>query len=323
MIIKNHEKSIRLLITEALQRRLPPWHPKLAEIKEDWNKQMAGYRGEQALDYHLSILDSDEFYILYDLRLPCGDYYFQIDTLLIHPSFILIIEVKNMKGSLLFHTSFNQLIRTLNDQEEGFKNPIAQVKRQTLQLQKWLNNHHISLPIYSVVVISNPNGIIKADQTANIHQLRKQVIHLESLTEHIYTLANKTNSNATDKKSLKRLCKQLLKSHTPLETNIELLYQLTPDLILNGVQCPQCSSAPMKRINANWFCPSCKLTSKQAHIQAIQDYFLLVSPTITTREAAIFLQVSTVLACKLLKGMNLHSTGRTKNFVFLSPFYKK
>lgn len=79
---------------------------------------MAGYRGEQSLDYYLGFLTN--YFILHDLRLPDRDHHFQLDTLLISPYFILILEVKNISGTLIFDDHFKQLIRVTPEKEEGF-----------------------------------------------------------------------------------------------------------------------------------------------------------------------------------------------------------
>ncbi|MDA6162049.1 nuclease-related domain-containing protein, partial [Escherichia coli] len=73
----------------------------------------------------LSHLPDKEFTILHDLRLFNGSTY----SLILSPYFALIIEVKNILGTLLFDETFNQFIRTRNEKEEGFPNPLIQAKR--------------------------------------------------------------------------------------------------------------------------------------------------------------------------------------------------
>ncbi|MBU8771105.1 nuclease-related domain-containing protein [Cytobacillus oceanisediminis] len=138
MIIKNRLIPIRIRQNEALIRRIPAAHPQRSTIEGDLAKRRVGYRGEQSLDYYLSHLPDKEFTILHDLRLFNGSTYFQIDTLILSPYFALIIEVKNILGTLLFDETFNQFIRTRNEKEEGFPNPLIQAKRQKTQLKTWL-----------------------------------------------------------------------------------------------------------------------------------------------------------------------------------------
>lgn len=82
MILK--ERKIPLLIRklEALLRRLPPHHPKIPLIQEELNKRIAGNKGEASLDFPLDFLDSQEFLIFHDIRLPDEHRFFQLDTLI-------------------------------------------------------------------------------------------------------------------------------------------------------------------------------------------------------------------------------------------------
>lgn len=134
MIVKKRQLPLMILKLQSLLRRLPKNHPKIPYIEENLAKKMAGYRGEHSIDYPLSFLTFQNYFILHDLRLPHNDYFFQIDTLLISPKFILMLEVKNIAGKLFFDQEFHQLVRTLNDKEEVFPDPILQVKRHETQL---------------------------------------------------------------------------------------------------------------------------------------------------------------------------------------------
>ncbi|WHY71334.1 nuclease-related domain-containing protein [Fictibacillus enclensis] len=102
-------------------RRLPHDHPKQKDIESSFAKHMAGFRGEESLDYSLSFLADKKCAILHDLLLSDGVYHFQLDTVIVTPHFLLVLEVKNITGTLVFDMDFNQLIR-INEhaQEEDF-----------------------------------------------------------------------------------------------------------------------------------------------------------------------------------------------------------
>ncbi|MFX3623267.1 MAG: nuclease-related domain-containing protein [Ectobacillus sp.] len=136
MIVKERKKPVKIQKLEALLRRLPPQHPKQKEIEENLAKSLSGYRGEQSLDYYLSFLPPKQQLILHDLRLKENGRYFQIDTLILTKAFILIIEAKNIAGTIFFDTAFHQLIRTIDGKEEAFPDPIMQITRQKQQLQQ-------------------------------------------------------------------------------------------------------------------------------------------------------------------------------------------
>ncbi|WP_243292865.1 hypothetical protein [Bacillus sp. FJAT-47783] len=56
MIKKERTKPIKLKKLEALIRRLSSTHPKRPLVQKELAKHLAGYRGEQSIDYHLSHL---------------------------------------------------------------------------------------------------------------------------------------------------------------------------------------------------------------------------------------------------------------------------
>ncbi|CUB08629.1 Nuclease-related domain protein [Bacillus cereus] len=175
MIVKERKMSVHLLQLEALLRRLPAHHPKRNVVVESLAKFMAGYKGEQAIEYPLSFLSETKYSILHDIRLFDQKHYFQIDALIVSSCFLLFLEIKNIIGTLIFDTKFNQLIRTADGTSEGgFPDPLLQLKRQEMQLRKWLSLHGLyNIPIESLVVISSPRTIIKTSD----EMLPNKIIH--------------------------------------------------------------------------------------------------------------------------------------------------
>jgi Nuclease-related domain len=145
MIVKKRERPVLIDQLEALLRRLPNEHPKRRQILEEYNKVMRGYRGELSLNYPLSFLLEDQYYILHDVRLFDGIHYFQMDTLIASKKFFLIIEVKNIAGTLTFNTEFPQIIRSTEEKEEAFPDPVNQVIRHRLQLENWLERNNLPM----------------------------------------------------------------------------------------------------------------------------------------------------------------------------------
>lgn len=121
------------------------------------------------------------------------------------------------------------------------------------------------------------------------------------------------------KKELKRLTRLLLKSHVPLIPDRASMNLPVNDFTA-GVQCDRCGAFKMDRIYGTWFCKTCGHTSKEAHIAAIRDYFLLFGPEINNLQLRKFLQIdSPDLATRILTSMNLHTTGTTKNRNYFLP----
>jgi hypothetical protein len=269
----------------------------------------------------LSLLPQDELYILHDIRLPFSENFFQIDTLLITPNFIYIVEVKNIAGILFFDPPFKQLIRKNEAKEEGFLDPISQVKRQMHQFKRWLEKHNFSVPpIEHMVAVSKSSTIIKADKEY-IRHVQQKVIHAEQLLDKYQSFQQTYLKKVLDSKMIKKICKLILKQHQPENINILSYYQLCQDSILTGVQCPSCYTFPMKKVFSKWICQQCHGSSKDAHIQALDDYFLLLSPTISNSQCCQFLHLPPNFnPYRLLSKLQLSHNGKTKGRVYMSPF---
>lgn len=305
---------------EALLRRLPEQFPKTKQIEDELAKCLAGYRGEQSLDYHLSFLEEKKYLILHDLRLADEENrYFQLDTLIISSRFFLILEVKNISGTLFFDQSFNQLIRSVNGKEEAFRDPILQVNRQQQQLEAWLLKNKLPLmPILTLIVISNPTTIIKTETQHK--QIPEKVIHAEKLVYKIELFNQFYKRDIVSPTELKRISRLLLKQHEPANQNILTLFQIEPSEIQTGVHCPKCFALPMSRHWGKWMCPQCYFTAKDAHIPTLNDYALLFGTTITNNQMKEFLQMPSISGTsKMLSKLNLQYKGDFRHRKYTLP----
>src|SRR5690606_37882835 len=150
--------SFRILMIIALLRRLPDYHTARKDLEFDLARHVKGYRGEKNLKYFLGMLPNEKCKIFFDLRLKVNDYIFQIDTLIIFPSYILILEVKNFSGTIFFDKYSDQFTRIYQNVESSFPNPIFQIERHQLLLEKLFKEKNIPLmPIECLVIISDPN----------------------------------------------------------------------------------------------------------------------------------------------------------------------
>lgn len=105
---------------------------------------------------------------MHHVRLENMNGFFQMDTLILSESFYMIIEVKNWQGTIIFSESGQVVRRTKERGEEGFQNPISQVKMQVYRLNRWLETNQLpQLPIQYLIVISSPSTIFK-NTSANI-----------------------------------------------------------------------------------------------------------------------------------------------------------
>ena len=207
---------LRLLQEEALARRLPKTHPLLPKILNSIGARKGGYRGEQDIDYHLTFLPQNKYTIFRGLRL-IDQFAFQIDTVLLSTKLIFAIETKNYSGTLYFDKDSKQMIRRMDDVEEGFPNPLLQVQRQTHQLKNWLLQHKFPpIPIESLVTISQPKTILKSNQP----EIFKKIFHTEHVVDKIISIEKGYSSHIVDEKGIRRISKMLVKEDTSLSNNI-------------------------------------------------------------------------------------------------------
>jgi hypothetical protein len=290
---------------------------KITQQLQDFNKKC--FKGKQSIDYPLSFLPDKDYYILHDLRLQVSAHYFQIDSLVMSRNFIVILEVKNIAGTIYFDHVFHQLIRTQEGKETAFQDPITQSNRHELQLKKWLAKNRISeVPIISIVVISNSNTVIRSS-SKNI-DLNQKVIHANFLPTKIQQIEKKYPEKLLSEKEVKKVARLLVTANSPLDIPILKQYGIHEDELLKGVFCPSCQHLPMLRVYGKWFCMICKLKMRDAHIAALKDYVLLHGSEITNKKLRGFLNItSTKLATRLLQSMNLSGEGTTRDKIYYIP----
>ncbi|WP_430790833.1 nuclease-related domain-containing protein [Virgibacillus flavescens] len=310
MIMKEQEKSKYAFQLEALNRRLSPLHKQKLLVLDALKKELSGLKGQNALNFYLGFLPQEEYLIIHNLRLQDANDFFEIDTLILCERYILLIESKNWYGTLHVDGE-KQVIRVGDDgREEGFPNPIPQVKTQRHRLQKWLNQNCLpDIPLLYLVVISFPSTILKPLYPNE--PIPPAIIHSNSLFFKIIELNNEHTKKIIDTEALKQLALELVNAHHPREVQVLQKFGIKKDELVNGVFCPECGAVRMQRLHSKWYCSACSHVSKNAHVAALQDYKALVGDCITNREARAFLLVeSSDVVKELLKNISKPSGKR-------------
>ncbi|WP_142303692.1 nuclease-related domain-containing protein [Neobacillus soli] len=313
----------RLLLTEILRRLLEITNRKYQEVERDLAKRWAGYWGEIALANYVKELPQDKYYIFHDLQLQIHGIYFQIDTLLLSQNYILIIEAKNISGTLVFDNVFKQLIRIHKDgTEESFEDPRVQCERLQSLLRRWMvKNGCKLLPIDTLVFLKSTNTILKTNSADNADF--NKVCKGRDLFNKIEKLEQRYNQVKVNNETIIQMGKLLLSQQSPKPINILEEYKLTAKDIRSGVCCPieTCRFIPMNYKRGKWNCPACHTTSNDAHLEALGDHFYLIKPTMTNIECRNFLHLPTYdTSQKILFKLNLPTTGKTKSrLYYLSP----
>jgi ribosomal protein L37AE/L43A len=320
LIKKMHVPPIKILKLYALLRRIIPNHPLKHDIEAELMKLEAGYKGEVSLDYHLSFLPETEYLVLHNLRLSYKTFFFQIDTLILHTNFILILEVKNIAGEIYIDTHFNQLIRTRGGHSEIFPDPILQAYKQRDKLHNWLMSKNFpSMPIEYRVILTNSRTFIK--NTSQDQLVHNQLIRSERLVEVIKNLTTKYQKQIMTTKEMNKIANRLIKFHIPQDSDVLSQFRLSKVELQPGVYCTKCHSLSMERSNGTWKCSICLIKQKDAHINALCDYALLIDNTISNKELRSFTKLTSLsTAARLLSLLDLPYTGTTKDRrYFITP----
>lgn len=317
MIRKKRTVPIEILILAALLRRLRPDHPKIPQIQAELGKRKKGYRGELSLNYYFDLIDTPGYLILHNIRIYDGKSYFQIDTLIITSSFYLILEIKNIGGTLYFEDESKQMIRTYNNEEEGMSNPILQAGRHSYQLKKWLTLRKLPiLPIEYLVVFSDPKTIIKASKPS----IFTKVLQSQNLPFTFKKIEKRHQIETLTMKEMRKIAAIIEKYHTPNRPQLLSKFSIVQSDIQKGVICPKCFALPMIRKKGFWHCDKCHTKSADAHIEALRDYAMFINSTVTNQEVRQFLQISSSkVARNILESMNLSSKGKTKSTTYSLP----
>jgi hypothetical protein len=312
LIAKPCVLPLNIVKYQALIRRLEESHLSKYDIVTDFNSRMTGFLGEESvMNFHLEPISNLNYRIYHNLRLLHGNYYFQIDILILCAYFALVLEVKNWSKDWHFDKVLHQTMVDNNGKMSRTKNPIFQARLQAFKLREWLKLHNLpGLPIQYLFVNSNENSNIFID---NDNKYKWNVCNSEYLLERVDQITNDFKIELLEEKELRKVNKLLLSNHTPEDVDLIQKYSLSKKDILTGVHCSNCHFLPMTYDSGTWKCPKCRTQSKTAFIDTLHDYFHILSPIITNAEARRFLQIhSPKMAHHYLNSMNLNSTGKFK-----------
>ncbi|PFP24475.1 hypothetical protein COJ96_20680 [Bacillus sp. AFS073361] len=306
-----------LLQVEALERRLAENHRKMPEIKSKIRILRSGYNGEKTLKYYLDQIPVHKYHIFYGLRLPIGNTYFQIDALLLSQKLIIIIDAKNHSGMLRFEKK--QMIHEYADNRDIYENPVAQVNRHEILLRHSFEYDKVpQIPIANLVTICKPSTEIIINQ--EYEEAEQKVIRAYDLLRKVDELEEAHTGKKLNKKTVYQIINLLLSQHTPQKIDILNYFQVSEDELISGVQCPRCLNIPMDYIRSKWICPKCLLFSKDAFINGINDYFLLIKPSFTNHELRKFLNMpSSRTTASNIPKRTLSYTGIKRGRIYHQP----
>jgi len=288
----------------ALLKRLRAPHIKEGDIRKDIHQIESGVRGENRLIEKLNELRLPGAYRVFsDMGLQANEWKVQIDCLVVTDRCCIVLESKNISDDLYFNEDSDEFYKVDRTGREAFyRNPYYQLMRHIRFMKEFFQLLNIpEMTVTGAVVL-----------TAKSCRIRQKPAHypifkLESIIEkilHMYDLPSSLLLSEEQLDSIERMIwkKQSTFIHRPLCES----YQISPNELIRGVECPGCGTLGMKRTGKTWTCTKCNHRSRDAHKHAVQEYFWLVSKEMRNKDFRVFCQVDSVYAAsRMLNSMDL------------------
>ena len=277
-------------------------------ILEKLDQIKAGYYGELRTDRFIEeVLFPQQLLIITDFHSRLHPKrHIQIDTLILTRSYILIIEIKNIIGTLRFKKDPNQLVRIVdNIEEKSFDCPIIQLERNSDGIQTMLP--YVNLPVIQTLVFPSQNTIIQdAPKNHHIFFTKQLPLFIQSLNRQPPILTTKQfdqiayKLKVTDKNFVPEpLCKRM---------------GINPNELKKGVLCKKCNFQMQRKSLQTWQCKACFSTEINPIPSNIEDLFLIINQDLSVKDCMQFLEInSRYTIYNSLQKMNLEKKGNKKS----------
>ncbi len=284
-IVKTRIEPLIIESLRAALSRLDPTHEKYAVLKAMYSSRISGLAGEDKVDQIFRKYKFSMKHKIFNGLSLTSSTDFQIDSLFITPAYVVVIETKNLAGSIEVKSNPPQLVQTLdNGDKRSYISPVSQVQSNMELLQDWLHSRNMSLPIYGVVVLAFPKKEVELFNTDI------QFLYPSGIPSYIRNLP--TTPYLLDEKNFSLLSNDLLNDDKEfIPKPLCVTYSLQKNDIFTGVICTSCRFLGMTKYRGGWRCPTCSYKSSHAHVQAIRDWFLLFGGKMTNKDCREFLNI--------------------------------
>lgn len=259
---------MKLLQTTSLVRRLPMSHAHFPYWQDQLSLAVAGHYGETMVQKFLQEVSVSHALLQNLYTVSSANSSHEMDCVFICPHFVLVLEVKNITGTIDIDMATGQLIRTKTDGTiDRFVNPVLQINRHV----KFLNTVLPYVPVLKGIVFANKQAYLRnIPKDEPIFHLQRLVPFIEELVEHFQV----------QQLDVAKIYQQLTQLRIPQLLDL----RISSHDFLRGVFCTSCTGRVMMHFQHGAFiCPSCKSRDKDAHFIALAEYRLLCGATITNQ----------------------------------------
>lgn len=281
--------------------RIPPNHRKVQHLKEQLYRISAGYSGECNVDSYIErtrFPESTKVFTDVQLRIS-PNFTFQIDTLIITESYVLIVEVKNIKGTIRFVQNPPHLEQVLETGDEAVIDcPVYQVESNKLNLDEWLLQRGIKLKTLGLVVLANSNTKVKdVPEDFPIIYKKQLPFYLQSFRsfETVFSTAQ-----------INEISKEIDKEQQNFNPfPLCSYFHIDQQDLRTGFICHYCNQLLQRKSLRTWRCSRCEKDIKNPYEIAINDWFMLVKNSITNEECRKFLNLKDSNAARYVLSSSL------------------
>lgn len=310
-----HRKPPELLTAlPRLLARLPPNSQAYDEISNRLYRVQAGYAGEQLVDRYLEkiMVHHTPTHIVTDVSFFLApNEFFQIDTLIITPDKIRLLEIKNMSGTLTYHANPPHFECTYDDRKTiAIGCPLMQMENNRTALVSWLQQNGFPIQVEGLIVLANNSALIR-----NV-PATMPIIYAKHLPHYFRTM--KPETPVLSNQQMTALLQKLKGSQKPYNPYplIER-FHLDPNLIKTGLLCPYCHAVLTRKNRKTWTCHTCARQTHYPYKETLQDWFMIMKPTISNKECRDFLRIKDKFAANhILKTLPLTREGQSHATIY-------
>lgn len=310
MFIKDRTIPSKITVLDALKRRIDVNHPQHGYVSSLLRRAEIGYQGEMKVDrlwQELAVPTNALLLHSYETTNDIGNSH-QMDTLFVCPHFILILEIKNVSGTIWYEEDKHQFLRRKRTGEvESFQSPFDQVQRHAELMDRVVGRLGLALPIHKAVVIAESSTIIGSIPA------EFQIFHAIGLPAELKKLLLKYSNTVLSPVHYELLTSHIQSIHKP---GIYVPRFDIPPLRMGAI----CECGRGMRFHYGKFVCTCGVRLREPLYQGLHDYRVLRSEWIANREfREFFLIESEDSANKLLKRMKFYYEGSNKGRRYLIP----
>lgn len=297
---------------QSLIRRLPNNHQQYGIIEEDLRRRKAGFGGELNFDKHINeFRPSYPFGLLHDICLVYNGIFFQMDSVLILPDKIIIFEIKNLGGKITVKANPTQFIQEINGERKIIQNPITELERKIIFLDRWLKEKGISVPIKGMIGLAYTNELFIEEES------NAEILFTHEIPIRLYSMV--INQELLSRNSIREIAHAMIDSHKeynpfPLTKTLNI----AKEDIIPGVICPECNRKGMEWRKKRWRCSGCFHSDLDCHLPLLEDWFYLMDSYITNRQFRSFSGIEhQPIAKRLLKNSGLIMKGNRRTAFYI------